>query len=190
MMSRLRHPSLLFPVALCAACGGAPVSYSAPIGIALKARSANAANGVVSDEKSINTEAGNPYGAFVNDARARIGRDPALIDVEGVEILLGADSTGVAALGEVFAGAVDLAFEMNDTNVTYPVASGAISGDTATGPILLDVMFAASEVPDLDYVKLLLGNFKLAARGIAAPSFASRGAEANLQVTLTLSALE
>jgi hypothetical protein len=176
-------------VALCAACNEVPVSYSTPVGISLKAKSANASNGVVTDEKSINSEVGNPYGAFVTDARARIGRDPALIDVEGVEVTLAAGSNGVAMLGDVFAGTVDLVFQMNDTNSTYPVATGIIAADT-TGPAPLDIAFVAESVPDLDYVKLLLGGFKLVARGPAAPAFASKGAEATLQVTLTFAAFE
>jgi hypothetical protein len=181
--------SLVPALALCAACGDDPVSYSAPVGITLKAKSANTKDGVVADEKSINTESGNPYGAFVSDARAQIGRDPVLIDVESTEVVLGPGSTGVAMLGDVFDGAVELAFQMNDTDVTYPVASGAIAADTA-GPVPLDVTFAAEAVPDLDYVKLLLGSFKLVAHGAAAPAFASKGAEASLQVTLTFAAFE
>lgn len=181
--------ALAAALALCAACGGDPVSYSAPVGISLKIRSSSASGGVVSDEKSINTESGNPYGAFVSDARARIGRDPVLVAVERAELALGPGSTGVAGLGDVFAGGVDLAFGMNDTNITYPVAGGTITADT-TGPAPLDVTFAAEEVPDLDYVKLLLGNFKLVARGTAAPAFEAKGAEADLQVTLTFAAFE
>lgn len=181
--------ALAAALALCAACSGDPVSYSAPVEISLKIRSASASNGVVADEKSINTESGNPYGAFVSDARARIGRDPVLVDVESVEVELGPGSTGVAGLGDVFAGDVALAFAMNDTNITYPVASGTIGADTA-GPVPFDVTFAADAVPDLDYVKLLLGSFKLVARGPAAPAFAGKGAEANLQVTLTFAAFE
>jgi hypothetical protein len=182
--------TLAVALALCAACSDDPVSYSAPVGITLKARSANASNGVVADEKSINTESGNPYGAFVSAARARIGRDPSIIDVEGVEVGLGPGSTGVAILGDVFTGTVDLVFQMNDTNITYPVATGIIAADTTAGPVPLEVSFVAEEVPDLDYVKLLLGSFKLAARGTAAPAFATKGAEANLQVTLTFAAFE
>jgi hypothetical protein len=190
MTSRLGLATLSIPLAVCAACGGDPVSYSAPIEITLRVRSADTMNGVVDNEKPIVTESGNPYGAFVSDARARIGRDPGLIAVESVELALGTASTGVAALGDVFAGAVDLVFQMNDTNITYPVAAATIGADAGAGPVSFDVSFVASEVPDLDYVKLLLGSFKLAARGSAAPSFASKGAEAELQVTLTFAAYE
>ena len=177
-------------LALSAACAGEPVTVSAPVGVSLKARSSEIVNGMVACDKPINTEPGNPYGAFVSDARARIGRDPGIIDVERVELFLGAGSVGVTSLGEVFAGDVDLLFQMNETNNAYLVARGAIGSGSAAGPVGFDVAFAAAEVPDLDYVRLLLGSFKLVARGPAAPSFETRGAVVDLQVTLTFAALE
>ena len=126
-MHRFTSAALGISLVLCTgACGDDPVSYSAPVGINLKAKSADTVNGVVSDEKGIKTESGNPYGAFVNDARKQLGRDPGVIDVERVELFLGAGSTGVTALGEVFTGTVDVLFQMNDTNNSYPVAAGTI----------------------------------------------------------------
>lgn len=189
-MTRSGVTLLLMSFAVCAACGDDPLSYSAPVGINLKAKSADTMNGVVTDEKSITTESSNPYGKFVADARARIGRDPAVIDVDRVELFLGAASTGVTALGEVFAGDVEVLFQMNDTNNSYPVAKGAVVAGTAGGPVALGIMFPASEIPDADYVKLLNGSFKVIARGPAAPSFQSKGAEVDLQVTLTFAAFE
>jgi hypothetical protein len=177
-------------LAVSAACGGDLVSYSEPVGITLRAKPADTMNGIISEEKSINTEAGNPYGAFVGNARARIGHDPGIIDVESVELRLAPGATGAATLADVFAGAVDLTFQMNDTNVTYPVATGTIDAAAAAGPVAFEVVFAADEVPDSDYVKLLLGSFKLGARGPASPSFATRGAEVDLEITLTFAAFE
>ena len=190
MLRRLGPATLVFALAVWAACGDDPVSYSAPVGISLKARSASTVGGVVRDEKSINTESGNPYGTFVADARARIGHDPAIIDVERVELRLGPSSTAVTALGDVFAGTFDVVFEMNDTNVPYPVASGTIDAATAAGPIELDSVFPADEIPDIEYLKLLLGSFKVVTRGPAAPAFAMKGADADLEVTLTFAAFE
>lgn len=189
-MMRLGQALFVSALAVCAACGDDPLSYSAPVGITLKAKSADTVNGVVTDDKGINTESGNPYGAFVGDARAKLGRDPALIDVERVELFLGGTSVGVAALGEVFAGTVDIVFEMNDTNNAFKAASGAIDATTGSGPVELGVVFAAEEIPDLDYVKLLQGSFKLIVRGPAAPTFSMKGAEVDLQVTLTFAAFE
>lgn len=189
-MSRSGHAPLLIPLVVCAACGGDPVTHSAPVGISLKAKSADATGGIVSTEKAITTESGNPYGAFIGDARAQIGRDPALIDVESAELSIGAGSTGVAALGEVFAGPVDVVFHLNETNNAHRVATGTIDAGSGAGPVALDVVFAADAVPDLDYVRLLLGSFKVIARGPAAPSFEAKGAEVDLQITLTFAAFE
>ena len=173
-----------------AACGDDPVSYSAPVGINLKAKSADTVNNVVTDEKGINTESGNPYGAFVSDARRELGRDPGSIDVDQVTVFLGAGSTGVTRLGEVFTGNVEVLFEMNDTNNSYPVAAGTIEAAATGGPLELGTSFNSDAVPDLDYAKLLGGSFKVIMRGPAATGFQSKGADADVQVTLTFAAFE
>jgi hypothetical protein len=190
MMRQFCLTSLVILIALCAACGDDPVSYSAPVGISLKAKSADTVNGTVADEKNITTESGNPYGAFIGDARALIGRDPGIIDVDSVELSLGAGTTGVAGLGDVFTGNVNVVFQMNDTNNAYPVAVATIDAGTAAGPVAFEITFAAEAIPDLDYVKLLLGSFKVITRGTAAPAFSTKGAEANLQITMTFAAFE
>jgi hypothetical protein len=171
-------------------CGDDPVSYSAPVGINLKAKSADTVNNVVTDEKGINTESGNPFGAFVTDANRELGRDPGSIDVEEVTVLLGAGSTGVTRLGEVFTGNVEVLFQMNDTNNTYPVAAGTIEATAAGGPIELGASFDAGAVVGVDYDKLLGGGFKVIARGPAATGFQTKGADADIQVTLTFAAFE
>lgn len=173
-----------------AACGDDPVSYSAPVGINLKAKSSDTVNNVVSDEKGITTESGNPYGAFTSDARRELGRDPGSIDVEEVTILLGAGSTGVTRLGEVFTGNVEILFVMNDTNNTYAVAAGTIDAAATGGPHELGASFDAGGVPALDYDKLVGGSFKVALRGPAATGFSTKGADADVQVTLTFAAYE
>jgi hypothetical protein len=180
--------SLLFGLA---ACGDDPLNYSAPVGINLKAKSSDTVNNVVSDDKGINTESGNPYGAFVTDARRELGGvDPATIEVEGVDIFLGAASTGVATLGEIFDGNVEVLFQMNDTNNSYPVAHGIVGATTDAGPYALEVDFVGADIPDIDYEKLLGGSFKVIARGPAAADFTSKGADADLQVTFTFAAFE
>lgn len=187
-MTRLIYVSLC-SLAL-AACASDPISYSAPVGINLKAKSDDTVNNVVMDEKGINTESGNPYGAFVSDARRELGRDPGSIGVEQVTVFLGAGSTGVVRLGEVFNGNVEVLFEMNDTNNSYPVAAGTIDAAASGGPIALGGSFDTDGVPDLDYAKLLGGNFKVIIRGPSATGFSTKGADADIQVTLTFGAYE
>jgi hypothetical protein len=174
--------------ALLAACGDDPVSYSAPVGIELKAKSGEVANSAISDEKGITTESGNPYGAFVGEAQAKLGKDPARIELDGLTLTLGAQSTGVTKLDEVYTGDVDVAFIMNDTNNTYDV--GHIVNPSGVGPADVDVTFASADVSDLDYVKLLGGSFKVVIRGTAATGFGTKGAEASLQLTFTFAAFE
>lgn len=173
------------------ACGDDPLSYSAPVGINLKAKSDDTVNNTVTDDKGITTESGNPYGAFVNDARVKLGgNDPGVIEVDSVELFLGANSSGVATLGEIYNGNVEVLFEMNDTNNSYPVAHGTIGASTGSGPIGLGVDFDGAAIPELDYAKLLSGSFKVITRGPAAAEFMQKGADADLQVTFTFAAFE
>jgi len=79
MTNRLAFAAL----AVLAACGDDPVSFSAPVGIELKAKSDDVMNGVITEDKGITTESGNPYGAFINDATARLGRAPGRVEIDG-----------------------------------------------------------------------------------------------------------
>jgi hypothetical protein len=172
-----------------AGCGDDPVSYSAPVAINLKAKSADTVGGVVSDEKGITTESGNPYGAFVAAAETELnGRDPSAIEVDSAEVFLGANSVGVTTLGEIFAGSTEVLFEMNDTANSYPVGHAAVEAATGAGPIPIDITFEG--VPALDHAKMLGGSFKVIVRGPAAPEFETKGADADLQVTFTFAAFE
>jgi hypothetical protein len=172
------------------ACGDDPLSYSAPVSLNLKAKSSDTSNGTVTSDKSITTESGNPFGAFVSDARRTLGRDPSHVEVDRVELLLGGSSTGVSRLGEVFAGQVDVLFQMNDTNNSYPVASTTVAADRGPGPVQLGISFDGTAVPAIDQAKFLGGSFKVILRGSAAAGFETKGAEADLQVTLTFAAFE
>jgi len=186
--------SILFALALAvplAACGDDPTGYSSPVGINLKAKSGDVQSGVISDEKGITTESGNPYGAFVTDARAALGgADPARIEVDSATLVLGASSTGVLTLGEVFGGTVEVLFIMNDTNNTFAVGTAAIDATTSAGPVALDIGFASDGVLGDDWTKLLGGSFKVVVRGPAAAGFTTKGADADLQTTFTFAAYE
>jgi hypothetical protein len=173
------------------ACGDDPVSYSEPVGINLKAKSADTVSGVVANEKGINTESGNPYGAFVTSARNALGgKDPGTIEVDETTVFLGASSVGVTSLGEVFAGNVEVVFQFETSNNSYPVAHGNVDASTTAGPFGLSVDFDGGAIPDADHVKMLNGSFKVILRGPAAAGFTSKGADADLQVTLTFAAFE
>lgn len=177
-------------VSLLAACGDDPITFSQPVNINLKAKSDDTQSGVVTTDKGITTESSNPYGAFVSDAMARIGGEPSRIEVDLVELSLGGGSMGVAQLGEVFDGNVELLFQMNDTNNSYSVATQPIDVATTAGPIAFDATFESDGVPDADYDKLLGGGFKVVLRGPAAAGFEGKGADADLQARFTFAAFE
>jgi hypothetical protein len=184
-----RLPLVLVVSCALAACSDDPVSYSAPVAINLKAKSADTVGGVVSDDKGITTENGNPYGAFVAGAMDELGgRDPSAIEVDSAEVFLGGNSVGVTMLGEIFAGPMEVVFEMNDTANSYPVGSVAIDATTGPGPIAIALTFDG--VSDVDHAKLLGGSFKVIVRGPSAPMFEMKGADADLQVTFTFAAFE
>ncbi len=173
-----------------AACGSDPVQYSAPVGINLKAKSADTNNGVVSNDKNITTESGNPYGKFITDARAKLGgKDPSSIEIDKVQLLLGAGSTGVTRLGEVFDGPVEILFQISDSNNSYPAATSLVPASTGSSTEIATT-FNSDALPQFDYLKLLGGNFKVVLRGPAAAGFSTKGADADLQVTFTFAAFE
>ena len=184
-----RTLSFLAVLLVLAGCGD-PVSFSAPVGINLKTKASDAKEGVVSADKGISTESGNPYGTFINDARAELdGKDPARIEISSLTLLLGGQSSGVTALEQVFNGQVDVFFVMNDTDNSYPV--GNIKNPTGSGPVELDVTFDSDTITGEDRTKLLGGAFKATLRGPAATSFAPpSSAEANLQLTFTFEAYD
>ena len=178
----------ILSLCLLAACGSDPVSYSTPVGINLKVKSGDVANNAVSDDKAITTESGNPYGAFVADAQTKLGKSPTRIEIDDLTLTLGAQSTGVSALDQVYTGDVDVAMVMNDTNNTYDV--GHVMNPTGVGPVPVDIAFSSAAVAPADFTKLLGGSFKVVIRGPAAATFGGNGAEANLQLTFTFAAFE
>src|SRR4051812_35810400 len=85
-----------------AACGSDPVSFSQPVGITLKAKSGDVNNATITENKDVTTESGNPYGAFISDATAKLGgHAPGTIEVNDVTLTLGGTSQGVATLDQV-----------------------------------------------------------------------------------------
>ena len=171
-----------------AACGADPISYSTPVGIQLKAKSSDVTNSTITDDKAITTESGNPYGKFVTDAQAKLGKSPTRIEVDQLTLTLGAQSTGVSALEQIYTGDVDVALITNDTNNTYDV--GHVTSPTGVGPVDVAVSYESVQVSAADYVKILGGSFKVVLRGPAATTFQSKGAEANIQATFTFAAFE
>jgi hypothetical protein len=171
-------------------CGDDPVSYSAPVALNLKIQSGDVDQGVASDDKGINTESGNPWGAFVADAQAELGADPGDIDLDEITVLLGATSTNVTELREIFDGTVDVQFEMNDSDNIYPVATTVIDDDLEGRESGFDVSFDYAEFTGDDLTRLLGGAFKVVIAGPADPAYEAADGDADLQLTLRFSAYE
>lgn len=180
---------LALPVVLLAACGDDPVQFSEPVGIELKAKSGDVANATVHEEKGITTESGNPYGAFISDAKAKLGgKDPSRIDLDKITITLGAQSTNVTDLNQVVTGDVVVQFLTNDTNNTFVAAHFA--SPAGVGPDGGSVVFDWTQVGAGDVPKMLGGSFKVVLNGPQAAGFDTKGAEASLQLTFTFTAFE
>jgi hypothetical protein len=179
----------LAPLALLAACSSdpAPVTYSAPVGISLPVASKDVVSGAVQVDKNITTESGNPYGAFVNAARARIGHDPSRIVVTGTTVELLATSNGVTALEQAFTR-ISISFVMSGTNAVYPVAQ--IANPTGAGPVPLQVGFDSAVLPEADRAALAQGQFKVVLSGTTAAGFDSANALADVVATLSFEAFE
>jgi hypothetical protein len=180
----------LVPVLALATCGGENVaSYSGPVGINLKEKSSDVMNGTVTTEKSITSESGNPYGAFIAAARTNLGGvDPSSVELTSGALLLGAGSTGATALDQVLTGQVDVLFVTNGSNNTYPAAT--MTNPTGPGPDDLQITLNTSAFSAQDRADLLAGSFKVVLRGPAAPAFAGKSADVDLQTTLNFRAIK
>lgn len=191
-MRRLLSERLLSVFALLAligsGCGDDPVSFSAPVGINLKVKSGDAKGGVVSDEKGITTESGNPFGKFVADAQAKLGRAPARIELAQLQLTLGAKSKNVTALEQIFGGEVSALLLIDDTKNT--VNAGKVTVPTGGGPTPMSIDFDWNALNETDRAKFLQGSFKVVLRGAAAAGFDKADAEADLQLTFSFAAFE
>jgi hypothetical protein len=145
---------------------------------------------VLADEKNINTESGNPYGAFLAAAEAELGRSPSEITVDEATVELDAGATNVDGLGSVFVGDVALRFLVSTTDTAHTVAVRTFDGGEDAGPVAFDVTFDSDALSDADYSELASGSFKVEITGPAAQDFATANADANLLVTLTFTAYE
>jgi hypothetical protein len=177
-----------FLLVVCA-CGTDPVNFSEPVGIELDAKSGDTVMNTVTEQKDITTESGNPYGAFVNSAMAKLGgHNPSRIEIEKLTLTLGAQSTGVSALDQVFTGDVDISFLVNNSNNTYD--AGHVMNPTGIGPVVMDPVFEWTAVAAADQQAMLGGSFKVVLRAPAAANFSTKGADAALQATFTFTAFK
>jgi hypothetical protein len=171
-------------------CSDDPVSVSDVVDLKLTLSSGDVANNILRDEKNVNTESGNPYGAFVAKAREEIGGDPSHIAVTGTAVTIGATSRNVTMLGQVFAGATKLEFVMNGSSTPHAVATKSVGAADGAGPIPFLVAFDSDDIPAADYTDLASGSFKVVLSGPPASGFAAANADADITISLTFEAFE
>lgn len=186
-MSKLAYPVVL--VACLAGCGDDEVSYSEPVGIHLAVSDGDVSGTTAIDEKNINTESGNPYGAFATAAREAVGGEPSRITVDGTTVAIAAGSD-FSDLDAVFDGPVDISFVMNGSDVSYEVASGVVALGDGPGPLALEVLFDSDDLADADFSDLADGSFKVVLEGEVAEDFVGIGDTADLEAVFTFTAYE
>ena len=142
-------------------------------------------SGTVQKSKNVTTETSNPYGAFMQDARQTLGREPSRIAVTMVQITLAGDSRGVASLADLFNGTVEVFLDA-DVGGTVPVAR--VSAPSGSGPIELEMVSdEASLAPIL--AALLATNFRVGIRGSTART-ATDDFDARIDVRIGFAAFE
>jgi hypothetical protein len=175
-MCRLKEYTLAGLALFVFACGDDPVAYSETVSLKLSGiKNGDIAQGVASEDKNVNSEAGNPYAEFLKSARAELGRDPGSIELVSAFVRVHADSKNVVNIEQVFE---DLELFLANSQTTIP----ASDNEAPTGT---SVRMAIYE--DLDYGpvfdSMLAGDFKVGVRGT---TVAEPPADFDLKLTLDL----
>jgi len=163
-------PLLLVALAGCGAEADGPnapntAAYSGPVNVRLdKFKDGDVRNEAFDADKSINTESGNPYGVFLQDARRALGRDPAAVVVDRVTFTMGSDTRGVTAFEQVFTGSLVVYLASSTTTVNV----GSADNPTGAGPVEVNVNATRATLDPIQR-DLLNGSFKLGIRVPAAP---------------------
>ena len=189
------HPAFLtmftvVPTLLASACSDDAINYSEPVGISLQFKSSDVVAGRILIDKNINTESGNPYGAFVKTAETKIGKAPGRIDVASATLTVEASSNQVTRLGEIFTGECKLGFVLNTGNVPIAVATRTMAEADVAGPVALTATFDSAALDAAQYAQLVAGSFKVSLDCATNSTFAGKGATADVKATFTFGAYE
>ncbi len=166
-----------------------PVSTSSPIALNDKLKSGDVKDGTGTLDKSVTSESGNPWAAFIKDTRDRLGGDPGDIQLLSATLTLSTESKGVTKIGEVYAGAIDIQFVMNESKNLYPVAGATVNADSSrTVELMPDFDF--STIVGQDREKLFNGSFDVVLSGPTVPTFAEGDKEADFQMSFVFESFE
>jgi hypothetical protein len=185
-MQSMRRWFAIGGLALAGGCGDAgdansanTVNFSGPVAINVdKFKDDEVRNESFDQNKSINTEQGNPYGAFLQQARTVLGRPPAAVLVDRVTLTLAADARGVTAFEQFFGGPLTVYFSNSRTTVNV----GTVAQPRGAGPVEVTITATRDTLAPLQ-TELTDGSFKV---GIRVPAAASRPRTFDAKVSTVL----
>lgn len=166
----------------CGDTSGTPantVNYSGPVSINVdKFKDGDVRNEAFDSDKSVNTESGNPYGAFLQQARAVLGRPPAAVLVDRVTLTLGRDTTGVTTFQQFLGGPLVLYLANSGATVNI----GTVTQPTGSGPVEVTITATRDTLAPINN-DLIQGSFKV---GIRVPAAAGRPRSFDAKISTVL----
>jgi len=186
-----RASMAMLVLAMAAGCGSEDpvntantVNYSGPVSINIdKFKDGEVRNNAFDADKSVSTESGNPYGMFLSQARATLGRPPAAVVVDRVTLTLGRDSTGVTAFEQILGGPLVVYLASSSSTVNI----GTVAQPTGAGPVEVVITATRDTLAPINS-DLIQGSFKV---GIRVPAAAAlpRSFDAKVATVLYFRAL-
>jgi len=186
-----RASMAMLVVAMAAGCGSEDpantantVNYSGPVSINIdKFKDGEVRNNAFDADKSVSSESGNPYGMFLSQARATLGRAPAAVLVDRVTLTLGRDSTGVTAFEQILGGPLVVYLASSSSTVNI----GTVAQPTGAGPVEVVITATRDTLAPINN-DLVQGSFKV---GIRVPAAAAlpRSFDAKVATVLYFRAL-
>lgn len=186
-----RASMAMLVLAMAAGCGSEDpanaantVNYSGPVSINVdKFKDGEVRNNAFDADKSVSTESGNPYGMFLSQARATLGRAPAAVVVDRVTLTLGRDSTGVTAFEQILGGPLVVYLASSSSTVNI----GTVAQPTGAGPVEVVITATRDTLAPINN-DLVQGSFKV---GIRVPAAAAlpRSFDAKVATVLYFRAL-
>jgi len=183
-----RASMAMLALAMAAGCGdddaANTVNYSGPVTINVdKFKDGEVRNNAFDTDRTVSTESGNPYGMFLSQARAALGRAPAAVVVDRVTLTLGRDTTGVTAFEQILGGPLTVYLASSSSTVNI----GTVAQPTGAGPVEVVITATRDTLAPINN-DLVQGSFKV---GIRVPAAASlpRSFDAKVATVLYFRAL-
>ncbi len=170
-----------------AACGDPGPVESGPLSVLVDGiEETDIDSGVLSEDENIAAQSGNPWGEFVNRARAECGTDPAGFSVTSVSVEI-TSTSNVTGFEDVVNGSMVVYFQdvSGSDQAATRVDVGTAAGPTGTGPITMTVTGSRSSLDALR-ARLVGGDFHL---GWRAPTNKTAADDFALDVRVRLNAL-